>query len=93
MGFLSKLFKKTENNVNKKDYDSPLDYREDGSIHEGDPMWDLFESAMENGSASAYTFQKEDGSWEIEEMNPEDDENFYNDAARYVEFDEEDYER
>lgn len=62
MGFLSKLFnKKTDTNVNKNDYDSPLNYCEDGS-------------------------------WEIEEMYP-DDEIFYDDDDRYVEFDEEDYER
>lgn len=45
--------------------DNPLDWREDGSIREGDPSWDFFQKIIETGQAGIAN-QRPDGTWETE---------------------------
>lgn len=47
-----------------KPIDNPLDYREDGSIQEGDPSWPLMKALLDGTLTSAMSTQREDGSWE-----------------------------
>ena len=42
--------------------DNPLDWREDGSILEGDPAWAALMDVMNTGEAASFT-QNADGTW------------------------------
>lgn len=46
---------------------NPLDYREDGSIREGDPAWNMMMEAMTSGRA-VISNQRPDGTWETETL-------------------------
>jgi hypothetical protein len=78
MGFWNKVFGKSEDRTpptitnagtspidpTVTPIDNPLDYREDGSIHEGDPTWAMMQRIMETGE-SAHGVQRPDGTWDI----------------------------
>lgn len=49
--------------------DNPLDFREDGSIHEGDPAWEIVQAAMESGGSVVSGNQNPDGTWTIDKHN------------------------
>ena len=44
--------------------DNPLDYREDGSIRPGDPMYDILMASLASGEPMAGN-QRPDGTWEF----------------------------
>jgi hypothetical protein len=44
--------------------DNPLDYREDGSIHPGDPAWEMMRRVLHGESATAV--QRDDGTWDVD---------------------------
>jgi hypothetical protein len=44
--------------------DNPMDFRQDGSIHPGDPGWEIMKAAMEGKAVIGH--QKPDGTWSIE---------------------------
>jgi len=44
--------------------DNPLDFRADGSIHPGDPGWEIVQAAMEGEAVVGH--QNPDGTWTIE---------------------------
>lgn len=54
-----------------KPIDNPLDYRENGDIHPGDPMWAVLMHTLETGQA-AYGTQREDGTWDTTFLTPGD---------------------
>ncbi len=45
--------------------DSPLDFREDGSIRPGDPAWAVMMEVMKSGKPVIST-QRPDGTWDSE---------------------------
>jgi hypothetical protein len=50
--------------------DNPLDFREDGSIREGDPAWAFLNEVMQSGKPGIAN-QNEDGTWATE-LDPHD---------------------
>lgn len=44
--------------------DNPLDYREDGGIHPGDPMYDILMASLATGGTMAGN-RRPDGTWEF----------------------------
>lgn len=44
--------------------DNPLDYREDGSIQPGDPVYDAMMESINNGKPMIAN-QREDGRWDV----------------------------
>lgn len=53
-----------DNDMRVSPIDNPFDYREDGSIREGDPAWAMMMEAMNSGGVVMGT-QKDDGTWDV----------------------------
>lgn len=74
MRLLRNLFKKnstvTEPSSDTSDMrttpvNNPLDFREDGTIREGDPAWGFLQELMNTNSVGIAT-QRDDGTWETQ---------------------------
>lgn len=53
----------SSNDMRDTPIDNPLDFREDGSIREGDPAWNVMMEAMTSGKA-VIANQRKDGTWD-----------------------------
>lgn len=51
---------------------NPLDWREDGSIHKGDPAWNFLQEILESGKPGIAN-QRPDGTWETQLIGDDDD--------------------
>lgn len=71
LSWIKKLFRRkySETDMRRTPVDSPLDYREDGSIREGDPAYDMMMEALRTGNPVIST-QRKDGTWKTEEVRP-----------------------
>ena len=49
----------------------PLDPHGDGTIREGDPMFDVFMSMLSKDSSGVIANRNEDGTWDVEEVRDE----------------------
>lgn len=67
--WIKNLFRRkySESDMRRTPVDNPLDYREDGSIREGDPAYEMMMEAMRTGNPTIST-QRKDGTWKTKEI-------------------------
>lgn len=73
MEWLKRLFQKKPQeapesiDMRETPVENPFDYREDGSIREGDPAWAVMMESMQTGNVVIGN-QRPDGTWDIQEI-------------------------